>query len=176
MLKLRSERLFGKVIKWQYPSTRFLKSFNIIYIGSVWACQSSDWFSVHRIREITFINFFINRQTNFTIPPPGQYFQWSNLCCLGGIRTLQPSPDFHSQAFCQLNYKTSFCLEIIASPPHSTTPDYHGLPLWILKPREWAIIPSKFLQNLSHLGMCWIMMTVFVLSPVSTSYLILDSK
>lgn len=140
MLKLRSERLFGKVIKWQYPSTRFLKSFNIIYIGSVWACQSSDWFSVHRIREITFINFFINRQTNFTIPPPGQYFQWSNLCCLGGIRTLHPSPDFHSQAFCQLNYKTSFCLEIIASPPHSTTLNYHGLPLWISKPRESVII------------------------------------
>ena len=176
MLKLRSERLFGKVIKWQYPSTRFLKSFNIIYIGSVWACQSSDWFSVHRIREITFINFFINRQTNFTIPPLGQYFQWSNLCCLGGIRTLHPSLDFHSQLFYHLNYKTSFCLDVIASPPHSTTPDYHGLPLWISKPREWAIIPSKFLQNLSHLGMCWIMMTVFVLSPVSTSYLILDSK
>ena len=176
MLKLRSERLFGKVIKWQYPSTRFLKSFNIIYIGSVWACQSSDWFSVHRIREITFINFFINRQTNFTIPPPGQYFQWSNLCCLGGIRTLQPSPDFHSQAFCQLNYKTSFCLEIIASPPHSTTPDYHGLPLWILKPRISVIISLNPCKIYLILGICWIMMTVSMLSPVSTSYLILDSK
>ena len=103
-------------------------------------------------------------------------FQWTNLCCLGGTRTLQPSPDLHSQHSTSWTTRLPFVWRLIASPPHSTTLDYHGLPLWILKPREWAIIPSKFLQNLSHLGMCWIMMTVFVLSPVSTSYLVLDSK
>lgn len=128
MLKLRSERLFGKVIKWQYPSTRFLKSFNIIYIGSVWACQSSDWFSVHRIREITFINFFINRQTNFTIPPPGQYFQWTNLCCLGGSRTLHPSPDFHSRCSTIWTTRLPFVwrlLQALLTQPLRTTMDCH---------------------------------------------------
>ena len=77
-------------------------------------------FSLHRIREVTFINYFINRQTNFTIPPPGQYFQWTNFVILGG---LEPCIHllFSQQAFSQLNYKTSFCLDVIASHPHSTT-------------------------------------------------------
>ena len=111
-----------------------------------------------------------------TIPSLGHYFQRTDLCCLGGSRTLQPSPDFHSRAFCHLNYKTSFCLEVIASPPYSTTPDYHGLPLWILNLRISIISSLNPCKIYRILSMCWIMMTVSVLSPVSTSYLVLDSK
>ena len=54
--------------------------------------------------------------------------------------------------FYQLNYKTSFCLEVITSPPHSTTLDYHGLPLWILNPRISIISslnPCKIYRILS---------------------------
>ena len=87
-----------------------------------------------------------------TIPSLGHYFQRTDLCCPGGSRTLHPSPDFHSRAFCHLNYKTSFCLEVIASPPYSTTPDYHGLPLWILNLRISIISslnPCKIYRILS---------------------------
>ena len=106
----------------------------------------------------------------------GAIFQWTNLCCLGGTRTPHPSLDFHSQ--CSTNWTTRppFVWRLIASPPHSTTLDYHGLPLWISKPRTSAIISLNPCKIYLNLGMCWIMMTVSILSTVSTSYLVLDSK
>ena len=90
--------------------------------------------------------------TTFWVSHVYHFIIWANLCYLGGSRTLQPSPDFHSRAFCHLNYKTSFCLEVIASPPYSTTPDYHGLPLWILNLRISIISslnPCKIYRILS---------------------------
>ena len=147
-----------------------LTSFTAFSVSSIWLsfpCNSQRSLATH---WIVWLGRFYHSTTR-------AIFQWTNLCCLGGIRTLHPSLDFHSQLFYHLNYKTSFCLEVIASPPHSTTLDYHGLPLWISKTQDIShYIPLNPCKIYFILSIFWIMMTVSVLSPVSTSYLVLDSK
>ena len=85
-----------------------------------------------------------------------QYPQPGLLCHLGGIRTLHPSPDFHSQAFYQLNYKTSFCLDVIASHPHSTTP---GLCATAIVDFENPGNQSLYHKSLQNLSSTWVFFT-----------------
>ena len=85
----------------------------------------------------------------------------NQLCCLGGIRTLHPSPVF-STGILPLNYKTSFCLEVIASPPYSTTPGLPWTAIVDFKTQGTSNHHYKSLQNLSQPGYDYYLLSVLL--------------
>ena len=111
-----------------------------------------------------------------TIPPLGQYFNELIFVVLGGLE-----PCNHLQTFTvsvlPVELQDFLLFGGYCKP---SLLNHSGLP--------WTAIVDFKTQDISHyiplnpckiyfiLSMCWIMMTVFVLSPVSTSYLVLDSK
>ena len=96
---------------------------------------------IHRIREVTFINYFINRQTNFTIPPPGQYFQWTNFVILGGFEPCIHLPTFTVRRSPNWTTRHPFVWMLLQAIFTQPLRDYHGLPSWISKSGESVIIP-----------------------------------
>ena len=85
-----------------------------------------------------------------TVPPLGQYFQWTNLCCLGGIRTLRPSPNLHSR--CSTNWTTRLpfvwrLLQALLTQPLWTTMDCH---CGFQNSRHKSLYSIKSLQDLLH--------------------------
>ena len=61
---------------------------------------------------------------------------------------------FSQQVFSQLNYKTSFCLEVIASPPLSTTPGLPWTAIVDFKTQELVITLLNSCKIYLNPGMC----------------------
>lgn len=79
-------------------------------------------------------------------------FQWTNLCCLGGTRTLQPSPDLHSQHSTSWTTRLPFVwrlLQVLLTQPLWTTMDCH---CGFQNSRHKSLYSTKSLQDLSYPG------------------------
>ena len=110
-----------------------------------------------------------------TIPPLGQYFNELIFVVLGGLE-----PCNHLQTFTVsvLPVKLQDFL-LFGGYCKSSSLNHSGLPWTAIVDFKTQVISNYIINPCKiylNLDMCWIMMTVFVLSPVSTSYLVLDSK
>lgn len=128
-----------------------LTSFTAFSVSSIWLsfpCNSQRSLATHWI--VWLGRFYIQSFPCVYHSTTRAIFQWTNLCCLGGTRTLQPSPDLHSQRSTSWTTRLPFVwrlLQALLTQPLWTTMDCH---CGFQNSRHKSLYFIKSLQDLLH--------------------------